>query len=109
MDSRAFDGLARRLGRRNALQALGIAAVATASGFTLADAREGKNNRKKNKRQKKKLEKQALALCEGQVQECNTLIAGQCNGDPDCLASGQQCCQFLATCDFAGLIACLQT
>lgn len=107
MNIRAFDGLTRRLGRRRSLQALSVAAIATVNVVMLADAKNGKNtnggNRKKNKQQK------VLALCKGQVQECAALISEQCNDDEVCLADVQRCCQLLATCDFAGLVPCLQT
>ena len=105
-----FDTLARQLGRRRALQALGAAALASTGGLSLAAARNGNNGnaRRKNKQQKKKIKQQALALCEGQTQECLTLVTADCNDDAQCLARGQQCCAFLNTCDFSGLISCLQ-
>lgn len=107
-----FDSFTRQLGRRRALQALGAAAVATASGLTLAGAKRG-NNKKKNKQQQKKREKlqkridqESLALCAGQVAQCIPLITAGCGDDAECLANGQTCCQELADCDFTGLIAC---
>ena len=110
MDTRAFDGLARQIGRRRTLQSLGGAALATVSGFALAS---GKSNKKKNKQQQKKREKlqqridrESLALCAGQVAECVPLITATCGDDAECLATGQTCCQELADCDFTGLIAC---
>lgn len=108
MTGLTFDAFTRQLGRRRAIQSLGAAAVATASGLTLADARNG-SNKQKNKKQKKKIQKQAIALCESQAQQCITLITAGCNGDAECLARGQQCCAFLGACDFSGLITCLQT
>lgn len=117
-----FDALTQQVGRRRALQALGAAAVATASGLTLAGAKKGANgnnnnkNKKKNKQQRQKREKlqqridqESLALCASQVPECVTLITANCGGDADCLATGQICCQELADCDFNGLLACFAT
>lgn len=110
MTGMTFDTLTRQLGRRRALQALGAAALASTSGLSLVAARNGNNgnNKRTNKQQKKKIKQQALALCEGQTQECLTLISADCNGDAQCLARGQQCCPFLDTCDFSGLLTCLQ-
>jgi hypothetical protein len=105
MTGPGFDTFTRQLGRRRALQAFGAAAVATASGLTLADAKNG-NNKRKNKQQKKKTEQKALALCESQVQECTAVLGADCENDAECLARSQQCCQFLATCDFSGLVTC---
>ena len=116
MDSRAFDGLARQIGRRRTLQALGGALVATASGITLAGAKNNGNNKnnKDRKQRKQKQEKlrqridqESLALCAGQVSPCVTLLTANCNGDPECQAIGQTCCQELADCDFSGLLTCL--
>ncbi len=106
MNESSFDGLTRQIGRRRTLQSLGGAAVAAVSGIALADAKGGKSNKQKNKQRKKKREKlqqridqESLALCAGQVAQCQTLIGG----DSPALA----CCQELVDCDFAGLIACL--
>jgi hypothetical protein len=96
----AFDFLARSLGRRSALQALTAAAAVTLTGSTLAGAKSNnRKNKKKNRKQKKKIQKQALALCAGQVTQCQALVGA---------GSGELiCCQELADCDFAGLVACL--
>ena len=111
MTGSSFDGIARQLGRRHALQALGAAAVATASGVSLAGAKKGKNNGQKNRKQKQKLqdriEEQSLARCAGQVAECDALIADTCEGDAGCVAQGQLCCDLLATCAFTQFIACI--
>lgn len=111
MTGPGFDALTRQLGRRHVLQALGAAAVTTASGLTLVSAKNGKsnnaNNPRKNRKNRQKVKKQALALCKGQVEQCNALIVAQCADDAECVATGQQCCPFLGTCDFAGLLACL--
>lgn len=111
MTGSSFDGIARQLGRRHALQALGIVAVTTASGVSLAGAKKGKSNGKKNRKQKQKLqqriEEQSLARCAGQVTECDALIVESCEGDAGCVAQGQLCCDLLATCAFTEFIACL--
>lgn len=111
MNESRFDGLARQLGRRGALQAFGLAAVATVSGVSLAGAKKGKNNGKKNRKNKQKLQQrideQALARCAAQVAECDVLIAETCEGDAGCVAQGQLCCDLLATCSFTEFIACL--
>lgn len=106
MNGLSFDAFARQLGRRRALQALGTTVVATVSGVALADAKKGKN-KNGNKKQKKNIEKQALALCAGQVTECDALIAETCEGDAGCVAEGQLCCDLLATCSFTEFIACI--
>jgi hypothetical protein len=111
MTGRTFDAFTRQLGRRRALQALGTAALATVSGVALADARKGKNNngnnKQKNKKQRKNIEEQALALCAAQVTECDALSAATCEGDAECLAKNQLCCDLLATCAFTEFIACI--
>ena len=66
-----------------------------------------KKQRTNNKKQKKNIEKQALALCAGQVTECDALSAQLCEGDAGCLAENQLCCDLLATCAFTEFIACL--
>jgi hypothetical protein len=108
-----FDGLTRHLGRRGALQALGVAAVATASGVSLAGAKKGKSNGQKNRKNRQKREKlqqridqESLALCASQVPECVTLLTATCDGSATCVATAQTCCRELADCDFSGLVAC---
>jgi hypothetical protein len=95
----AFDALTRSLGRRRAVQALAAAATVTLSGVTLVGAKSNNGNKNKNKKQKKKIQKKALALCANQVTECQALVGGD--------AAQVICCQELADCDFAGLVACL--
>ena len=99
MTEHSFDALTRALGRRSAVQALTAAAAMTLSGVALTGAKSNNGNKKKNKKQKKKIEKKALALCAGQVAECQALIGG---GNAQVI-----CCQELADCDFGALIACL--
>lgn len=110
-----FDGLARRLGRRRTLQALGGALVATASGITVAGAKNSKNNNKDRKQRKKKqenlqqrIDQESLALCAGQVSECVTQLTANCEDNAECVALGQTCCQELADCDFPGLLTCIE-
>lgn len=116
MTSLHFDTLARQFGRRRALQALGAAAMATAGGMALADAKNGKNNgknqqknRKKKQKQQQRIEEQALALCAAQVTECDALIPESCGDNAECVAQSQLCCDLLATCAFTEFIACINT
>jgi hypothetical protein len=109
-----FDALTRQLGRRRILQALGVAAVATTSGVVLTDAKHGRNtngkarkNRKDKAKQLQRIDEQSLALCAGEVEECNALIVAQCDNEAECVSRGQACCAVLATCDLGGLFACL--
>jgi len=110
MDIRAFDGLARQMGRRRTLQALGGALVATASGLTVASAKQNNKDRKQRKKKQEKLQQridqESLALCASQIAECVPLVTSTCGSDAECLATGQLCCQELADCDFQGLLAC---
>lgn len=96
MTERSFDALTRALGRRRAVQAFAAAAATTLSGVTMVGAKS--NNGNNNKKQKK-VKKKALALCANQVPECLAQVG---SGGAEIL-----CCQELADCDFAGLIACL--
>lgn len=100
MTEHVLDVLTRSLGRRHAVQAL-AAAVATSSGGSLAGAESSKRKKNKKRKQKKakKIDQQSLALCAGQVAQCQTLIGGS--------SPALFCCQELVECDFAGLIACL--
>lgn len=112
MTGLSFDGLTRQLGRRHALHALGAAAVASASGVSLAGAKKnGKNNGQKKRKKKQKLQQriaeQSLARCAGQVPACDVLITENCEGDADCLTQGQLCCDLLATCSFDEFITCI--
>ena len=99
MTEHTFDALTRSLGRRRAVQALAAAAGVTLSGVTLAGAKSNNGNKNNNKKQNKKIKKKALALCANQVTECQALVGA---GSPQLI-----CCQELADCDFAGLVACL--
>ncbi|MCA9880385.1 MAG: hypothetical protein KC442_21465 [Thermomicrobiales bacterium] len=107
-----FDKVTQQLGRRRALQALGTAAIATASGVALAEGKKGKNNgknRKKNQKVQQRIDEQSLARCASQVTQCDALIAESCEGDAGCVAQGQRCCDLLATCAFTEFIACIST
>lgn len=101
MTERSFDALTKSLGRRSAVQALAAAAGATLSGVTLVGAKSnnGNKNKRKNKKQNKQIQKKALALCVGQVAQCQTLVGA---GNAQAI-----CCDKLADCDFDGLLACL--
>lgn len=111
MTNLSLDALARNLGRRRALQAFTAAAATTLTGVTLAGAKSNngkkQNNRKKRKQQQRRIDKQSLALCAGEVAQCETLIRDLCQSNDDCLAAQLPCCQELAVCDFGGLISCL--
>ena len=115
MTGSSFDGMTRQLGRRRTLQALGGALVATASGITLAGAKNSKNNNKDRKRRKQKqaklqrrIDQESLALCAGQVPDCVTQLTANCGDNAECRAFGQRCCQELADCDFPGLVTCIE-
>lgn len=97
MTGNAFDALTRSRGRRQAIQALAAAVATTLSGAAFVGAKSNDGN--KNKKQNRKIKKKALALCAGQVTQCQALVG------PD--SAQLICCQELADCDFAGLIACL--
>jgi hypothetical protein len=93
-----FDSLTRRTSLAGA--SLGLAAMA------LPFAADAKN------KSKKKGKKKARQKCQDQVETCSTLVGDlRCGSDPEpeCLAFVENCCQSLATCDFTGLIACLNT
>lgn len=114
MDDRGFDAIARQLSRRNALRALSVTLLAGGGGWALADPANGKRGKKAKQRKKKqaklqqRIEEESLALCAGQVPQCLPLLNVNCNSDDvECLAFGERCCAFLATCDFAAAAACL--
>jgi hypothetical protein len=65
---------------------------------------EAKN---KKKRSKRKARKKAEQQCKNQVAECTTAIIGLCNGRPECLAVGQQCCPLLGSCNATAFIDCI--
>lgn len=107
MTGTSFDGLTRLLGRRRALQALGTATVAAIGGVSLVDAKNNNKNKKRKKKQQR-IDEQSLALCAGQVTQCDGLIAENCGNDAECLQEGQACCNLLADCNFAATVTCLQ-
>lgn len=111
MDERGFDAFARQLSRRSALRGLSVTMLAAAGGLALEDAASGKRGKKAKQRKKKlrkRIEEESLALCAGQVPECLPLLTVNCDSDDvECLAFGDRCCGFLATCDFAAAAACL--
>ena len=83
------------LTRRASLVALGAAGLSVA---VSPRATKGKKKGKANKR------------CKPQVAQCQSFFTGQCEGDvnaPDC-AARVKCCELLGTCNFDGLITCLQ-
>jgi hypothetical protein len=87
------------LTRRASLAGASLGLVAMALPF----ATDAKN------KSKKKGKKKAKQKCQSQVETCSTLVGNtNCGSDPEpeCLAFVANCCQFLADCDFNGLIAC---
>lgn len=110
----SFDGIARQIGRRRTLQALGGALVAATSGIAVAGAKNSKSNKDRKQRKKKqaklqrRIDQESLALCAGQVPECVTQLTANCEDNAECQAIGQLCCQELADCDFPGLLTCFE-
>ncbi len=78
-----------------ALGGVGKFAGVPASGVSIAG--KGKNGGKK-----------AGKLCRSQVGQCQAAIEEICAGDLECLAL-QVCCDFFATCDTTGALACVVT
>lgn len=116
MNEQRFDAFARQVSRRSALRGLSVTALAAGGGLALADAASGKSNKQQQKKKRKKkqeklqkrIEEESLALCAGQVPQCLPLLNAECDSDDvECLAFGERCCGFLATCDFAAAAACL--
>jgi hypothetical protein len=91
------------LTRRASLLTLGAGLAVVAP--LLADAKQNTN-----KKRKKKLNKKAKQKCQQQVEQCEETTVAACEGDPQCIEDAAEillCCEFLAACDFAGLIACV--
>jgi len=109
MSQQNFDAFTRRaaenVSRRGSLATLGGAGLAALLGSALtADAKKNKNNNKKTKKKiKKKIKKKSLQKCQAQVGQCQTIVTAQ-QGSAATLA----CCELLGTCDFTGLVACLE-
>jgi hypothetical protein len=114
MTGSSFDGMTRHLGRRHALQPLGLAALAVAGGSSLASAKKGKSNGQRNRKRKKKklarqkeaIRQQALARCASQIPACEAEIRRACDNGPNCLSLALPCCQPLQTCDFTTFFVC---
>lgn len=84
------------LTRRASLVALGAAGLSAA-----IPPRAAKGKKKKGKANKR---------CKPQVAQCQAFFALECGGDvtaPECAAL-VTCCESLGTCNFDGLITCLQ-
>jgi hypothetical protein len=94
MEAVAFDALTRRASLVSAGTA-GLAALA------IPIAAKGK------KRKKRKTKGDVFKLCKAQEADCAFVVESECQGDTQCLIQGLQCCEFLATCDIAGFLACL--
>lgn len=99
MENTAFDALVRRssdaLTRRGSLAALGGLVAAITQADVSKAKKEGRGKKQSGKR------------CRRQVAPCQAYFAGMCNGDPECMAHFQPCCDKLATCDSAGLLQCI--
>jgi hypothetical protein len=93
MDSVVFDALTRRASLISA-GAAGFAALAHPI------AADGKKKKRKKKGDVNK-------LCKQEVNDCVTVLTAACE-DAMCVAAVQLCCPELATCDFTGLVACIQ-
>ena len=93
MDHGSFDALTRRASLAS-LSAAGLASL------VIPISAQAK------KKKKKKFD--VNKFCKQQVSQCETAVAVDCGGDPECIAATSLCCEELATCDFAGLFTCLQ-
>ena len=92
MNDVTFDAMTRRA----SLLGLGVAGAAVLATPITSEA--------KNKGKKK-----AKKKCRSQVEPCTTILSTQnCAGDPGCIAATGACCQqFAGTCDFTGLVNCI--
>jgi hypothetical protein len=87
------------LTRRASLMALGTAGLATLAHPITSDAKK-KGKKKRNKGD-------VFKLCKKQVGQCIDVLTPECNGDPECLATVDRCCQLLSQCDLDGNLDCL--
>jgi hypothetical protein len=94
MTRQAFETLTRRA----SLAALGAAGLTSLGSRNLASAKKKKTKKKGD----------VNKLCKKQVGQCFTIFATPCAADPICLARVERCCPKIGTCDFSGLIECLQ-
>lgn len=94
MTRQAFETLTRRA----SLAALGAAGLASLGPTNLASAKKKKTKKKGG----------INKLCKKQVGQCFSIFAPPCAGDPICLARVERCCPEVGTCDFSGLVECLQ-
>ena len=126
MNATSFDSLSRFAAGAIPDRARDTVGLAPLARSVTAEGKKSKS--KKNKSRKKANEKanelanqqaqllaqqQAEALaqqqqqCQNQLIQCTTVLAGRCNGDPQCLAVLQRCCPALGTCDTTAFFACL--
>src|SRR5829696_10135783 len=103
MSTNAFDTIVRQaagVSRRASLRILGGAPLAAAlTGSSIVGA-------KKSGKQGKKKAKKGQQRCLAQVGQCRAYFTGACGSslDPgDCEARNGPCCEFLGSCDAAGL------
>jgi hypothetical protein len=91
-----------RLTRRTAFLTLGAAGLAGVKGVPATDAK----NKHKNKHKKTK-KVDVNSLCKKQRGQCITTLTPTCQGDAQCAAKAQTCCQALGICDPAGFLLCV--
>lgn len=87
---------ASALTRREALLALGGAALAASTASPLAA--NGGNGGKAGKKAKK--------ACKRQGEQCRQLVIATCRGDQDCVEDQLRCCNFFAKCEAGPGFAC---
>ena len=92
--------------RRTSLLRLGTAGLAALVGPGIANAKNKTKHKNRKKRTKLQQCPPVVDLCPAQVEQCTAAVTAGCAGDAACLAR-IACCSNLATCDFAGHIACL--
>ena len=111
MSEEIIDTVSRRaadaVSRRASLLALGGMALAAMTAIPGA-AKGGKGGKKRKKRKGNSGnagEQLAQAKCASQVDQCRTSVSGFC--DPEDCPAQLSCCDFFATCNAVGALACL--
>jgi hypothetical protein len=109
-----IDTVSRRaadaVSRRASLLALGGMALAAVTAIPSA-AKGGKGGKKRKKRKGGEGgngnagEQLAQARCASQVDQCRTSVSGFC--DPEDCPAQLSCCDFFATCNAVGALACI--
>lgn len=76
-------------------------------GVVEADARGNRGKRKRKKKGKNEaVQQQIEARCVSQISGCEALADDGCGDNAACAAAIRQCCQSLATCEFAEFLTC---